>query len=199
MATTAQRPAPTGAGEKVAARAILVPKGCKPSKACSTDRTRPILTHAYLRRHDGALWLCVTDAYVAVALKVEAGPDVTEGFVPVGALKMLEAGRHGEQMSPTAWRIVTPDGLLTFDCGDLHGRAPGQFPDFANLGVWDKPDAGCVEAVGMNTDFMHRIGQALGARGGCRMDFVSQLRPIWITPLGHDGRVALQMPIRLLD
>lgn len=199
---TATSPAPAGAGEgEIPARSIVIPKGCKPSKACGTDRTRPILTHAYLRQHDRQWWLCMTDGYIAVALKVTAGVDVVEGYVPVGALRMMEAGKHAEQQSGTAWRVVTNDGLLTFDCGYLDGRPPGEFPDFKGLGVWDKPDSGDVNAIGMNTELMWKIGQALGTARqnvGCRMDFVSPLRPIWVTPLmAEPTGVALQMPIRL--
>jgi hypothetical protein len=171
-------------------RSITIPKGCKPSKACSTDRTRSILCHAYLRRHDEVLYLCMTDSYVAVALRVDG--DAEEGYVPIGALRLMEAGKVAEQVSETAWRVITNEGLLTFDCGEM-----GKFPDFASLGVWDKPDKGAVDAIGMNTSLMHKIGQALGARGGCRMQFIAPLRPIYVTPLGFDVGVALQMPIRI--
>lgn len=201
---TATTPAPTGAGDtEIHARSIVIPKGCKPSKACSTDRTRPILTHAYLRqRGDGQWWLCMTDSYIAVALKVvTAGVDIYEGYVPVGALRMMEAGKHAEQQSGTAWRVVTNDGLLTFDCGYLDGRPPGQYPDFAGLGVWDKPDGNDVNAIGMNTELpsacpiFHITARQ---KVGCRMDFVGPLRPIWVTPLmAEPTGVALQMPILL--
>lgn len=186
MATTETRPAPTGAGLK----GITIPKGCKPSKAVSTDWTHPNICHAYLRRHKGALYLCATDSFIAVALRVEG--DADEGYVPIGALRLMETGKTAEQLSPTAWKVTTPEGFLTFDVG-----RGGNFPDFAGLGVWDKPDSGTLDAVGMNTTMMHRIGQALGARNGCRMEFVGPLRPIWVTPLSFDVGVALQMPIRL--
>jgi hypothetical protein len=173
------------------AAALVIPKGCKPSKACGTDRTRPILCHAYLRRHDEQLWLCATDSYIAVALRVE-GEGVNEGYVPIGALRLMETGKLGVQVSGTAWKIETPEGALTFDCGPM-----GKFPDFASLGVWNKPEKAKLAEVGMNTDLMAKIGAALGAKHGCRMTFVGALRPIYVTPLRFDCGVALQMPMRL--
>lgn len=184
---TMERPADTAIGRGQ----ILIPKGCKPSKACGTDQTRPILLHAYLRKRDNDTWLCMTDSYIAVALKVEG--DVEEGYVPIGALRLMENGKTGTQVSTTAWKVRMPDGTLTFDCGQTH-----QFPDFAGLGVWDTFESGAVDAIGMNGEMMARISAALGARNGLRMDFIGPLRPIHVTPLGllDHGR-ALQMPIRL--
>lgn len=199
MATTKTRPTPAGAGtEPLDARSIRIPKGCKPSKAASTDRTRPILTHGHLRHHDGAMWLCTTNSYIAAAVKIEAGGDVMEGYIPIGALRLIEAGRTAWQVGPTAWKVVTPDGFLTYDCGDIRGRSPGEYPGFKSLGVWDPPKAADVSEIGMNTTYMHQIGQAIGARNGCRMQFVGPLRPVWVTPLGvtHEA-VAIQMPIRM--
>jgi hypothetical protein len=176
----------------VTAACIVVPKGCKPSKACGTDRTRMTLCHAYLQRHADNWWLCMSDSYIAVALKVEAKGEVVEGWVPIGALRLMEAGKPGMQVSPTAWKVLTDDGSLTFDCGDL-----GTFPDFAGLGVWTKPECAELAEVGMNTDLMAKIGLALGAKNGCRMQFVAPLRPIYVTPLRFDTGVAMQMPIRI--
>ncbi len=187
MATaTATPPAPASVGGT-----ITIPKGCKPSKACGTDRTRSTLCHAALQRHAGSLWICASDSYIAVAVKVEG--DAQEGRIPIGALRLMEQGKPGVQVSETAWKVLTDDGAVTFDCGPL-----ADFPKFEGLGVWDKPSSAGVEAIGMDPALMARIGLALGARNGCRMQFVGPLRPIWVTPLslGHDG-VALQMPIRL--
>ena len=185
---TATPPAPASVGGT-----ITIPTRCKPSKACSTDRTRPTLCHAALQRHDGSLWICATDNYIAVAVKVEG--DADEGRVPIGALRLMERGLPAVQVSETAWKVQTNDGAVTFDCGDIRN-----FPDFKGLGVWDKPEGAGVEAIGIHPVLMARIGLALGARNGCRMQFVAPLRPIWVTPLslGHDG-VAIQMPIRLND
>jgi hypothetical protein len=178
--------------ETVAARnTIVIPKGCKPSKACGTDRTRPLLCHAYLRRHDDRWWLCMTDSYIAVALRVECN-GVEEGFVPIGALRLMESGKPGEQVSDTAWKVQTPDGALTFDCGPM-----GRFPDFAGLGLWEKGEAASLDSIGMNGELMAKINAALGARTGLRMTFKGPLRPIYVEPLGFDHGVALQMPIRM--
>lgn len=172
---------------------ITIPPRCKPSKVCSTDRTRPVLCHAYLVEHDGALWVCAADGYIAVAVKVDG--HAAEGWIPIGALRLMERGQDAEQISPTAWRVQTNEGVITFDIeADVKGAT---FPDFKGLGVWDKREEGSVDAVGMNTKFMQRIGEAIGAEHGCRFEFIGPLRPIRVTSLGHDGRVALQMPIRL--
>lgn len=188
MATTVQSPAPVGAGGKT----IKIPRGCKPSRACSLDLTRPTLCHAYLRKHKESMWLCMTDSYIAVALKVYG--DCDEGYVPIGALRLMESGKTAVQVSSSAWTVLTSEGTLTFDCGEL-----GNYPDFASLGVWDTSEKGAVDAIGMSTNLMHKIGQALGAKHGCRMEFIGPLRPIRVYPLRFDHGVALQMPIRVND
>ena len=190
MSATATMDAP--AQQPAAPGTLVIPKGCKPSKACGTDRTRPMLCHAYLRKHDDAMWLCMTDSFIAVALRVET--DAIEGFVPIGVLKLMETGKEGVQVSPTTWKVTVPDGTLTFDCADPR---VAKFPDFENLGVWDRQESNAVDAIGMNGDMMARISAELGARNGLRVDFLGPLRPLRVTPLGFDVGVALQMPIRL--
>lgn len=198
--TTITEPATRGSDTLNAPGWITVPPRCKPSKACSTDQTRPILCHAYLRRHEGDLWLCAANSYIAVAIKV--GGEAEEGFVPVGALRLMERGQSAEQISTTAWRVKTPsDGLVTFDITSRVEGASKNYPDFVDLGVWDRKEGSPLAEVGIDPGLMKQIGDAVGAgEAGCRFEFIGPLKPIRVTPLNDpDGdRVALQMPIRLM-
>lgn len=184
---TATMPKPT-----TVEASITIPKGCKPSKACSTDWTRPLLCHAYLTHEpDGGPWLCMTDSFIAVALRVET--DAEDGFIPIGALRLMETGKPGTRVSDTSWSVKTNEGTVTFDCGPM-----GKFPNLKNLGLWDKPEERAdVAAVGMDPALMSKISAALGARNGLRMDFIGELRPVYVTPLRFDRGLAMQMPIRL--
>lgn len=186
---------------------IVIPGKCKPSQGASDDRTRPILTHAYLRRHDGDLWLCTTDSYIAIALKVTG--DAQEGYIPIGALRLMERGQKAEQVSTTAWKVWTKEGTVVFDCDDSISGTTA-YPDLAKLGIFEQqeknqhdpiaPDKAGRWQVGMNPKFMKRIADALGAGDyGCKFEFVGQLKPIRVLPLQGSGsdRIALLMPIRI--
>lgn len=186
---------------------ITIPAKCKPSQGASTDRTRPVLTQAYLRRHDGDLWLCTTDSYIAVAVKVEG--NAQEGYIPIGALRLMERGQKAEQISTTAWKVWTKEGTVVFDCEEfVSGKTA--YPDLSKLGIFDAPDKNPNDPIepdkagrwqiGMNPLFMKRMADALGAGDyGCRFQFVGQLKPIMVFPLQSDGasRRGMLMPIRI--
>lgn len=202
MSATASKPkAAKKADTPAFGGTISIPARCKPSRALGTDVTRSVLTHAYLRRRQGALWLCATDSYIAVALKVEG--DAQEGYIPASALKQMERGKHGEQISETAWRIQTePYATTTFDVTDQLAGSKG-YPNFDDLHVWDDVTYvwnGDPVSVGINPDLMKRIGDSFGTGDhiGCRFDVPGPLKPIRVTPLRSSIEgVALQMPVRL--
>jgi hypothetical protein len=205
VSATATRRKPRKVAVEQAPGHIVLPSRCKPSVVCSTDRTRPILLHAYLRRRKGALWVCATDSYIAVAIKVEG--DAEEGFIPVGALRLMERGQAATQLSKTAWTVKTNDGAVTFDIADKVDGAVN-YPDFDKFGLWEDTETAKKHgekadtwplAVGINAALMKRIQDGLGATHGCRFDIAAPLRPIRVTPLQSvDGdRVALQMPMRI--
>lgn len=183
-------------GAAPAKKTISIPAKCKPSRAASTDKTRPVITHGFLIRHDKELWLCTTDSYVAVAIQVRG--DADEGFIPIDALRLMEKGREAEQIDRTTWKVLTPDGTATFDCGIQVGT--GRPPDLAKLGLFDAPEKTkeAVFPVGANPTLIKKVSDALGASDSCRFDFVGPLRPIHVSPpgLGSERR-ALLMPIRL--
>ena len=210
MSATAVKPKTTrkAAEVKAANGKITIPAKCKPSKVVSTDGTRPIIQHAFLRRRDDEYWLLATDSYVAVAINVRGEGQLIDGFIPVGALRLMERGQDAEQISATAWKVSTPDGQVTFDIED-RVRGAREFPNFDQYGLWEKPQVddkalsqrakGDPFAVGINPDLMKKIADGLGANGyGCRFEIAAPLKPIRVTPLQATGdRVGLQMPIRL--
>jgi hypothetical protein len=196
MAATDTQPATYGG-------TISIPAGCKPSVCVSKER-RPTIANAYLRRRDDGLWLLATDSYIAVALKVEG--DAQDGHVPVGALRLMERGKHGEQLSATAWRVRSDeDAVTTFDiAGKVAGDNP--YPNLDKVGLWggDLPGVESVKfngrvTVGMNAGFMKRIADAFGSGDtGCRFEMTGPLAAIRVAPLRTDiEAVAIQMPIRL--
>lgn len=196
----------------MAAPTIVIPAGARPSKACSRDTTRPVICHAYLKRRDDGLWLLATDSYIACALKVTAQPEAEEGFVPFGALKLMQRGHRGEQVSDMEWRVRTDLGMVTFDI-DLVLSNAKPFPDFYKLGVWGGEAAGPVTTVGMNAHLTRRLAQALGIdeNNGCRYDM--RAIPMTAPPSSGDlpamlrvtggyrypGRIGVQMPVRLAE
>ncbi len=196
MSTQTEKPATYGGS-------IVIPHRCKVSQVCSKDYTRPILTHAYLRGREDGLWICATDGYIACAVRVSSDVrDAEEGWVPIGALRHMEAGRAAVQMSHTAWRITTNDGYATFDVLPTVTE-DNVFPDLEKLNVWGTEgtfEPAFVLAMGINPKLMARLGAGLGAHDyGCRFEFMGALKPIRVTPLSSPDadRVGLHMPIRL--
>lgn len=177
---------------------ISIPHRAQPSAACSKDHTRPILRHGYLRRRDdGSMWLLATDSYLAVAVKVQG--DAKEGWVPVAAMRLLERGQAGEQLSATSWRIQTNEGAVTYD---IEAQVAGStnFPCFEKLGVWgeDERPEGDFNKFGVNPKFVERVGRAVGGTENIHLHLAGPLKPIRIRSrfLGDDA-AALLMPIRI--
>lgn len=188
--------APPAPAVDAGAGTLTLPNRCKPSKACSTDWTRPNLCHAYLRdRGKDGTWLCATDSYIATAIKVD-GHGLVEGWIPIGALRLMERGKNGTQISDAAWRVETSEGVVTYDItADVQGS---KYPDFDSLGLWDKRKQGAIGEIGMSPRLMAKIGDALGADNyGCRFEFTTDLKSIRVTPLNGEDRIGLQMPVRL--
>ena len=182
---------------------ITVPKPCKPSKVCTKDFTRPTLQHAYLRKRKDGMWLLATDSYTAVAIKVEG--DAVEGWIPIDALKAMEAGKKGTQLSKTAWQIQTDTGKVTYEIADeLSDGAATKYPDFEKLAdgaIFNGFNGAKREAapVGFNPTLLSNVAAALGAmKLSLKADIVAPLRPIRLTAIGYDDRVGLQMPVRLI-
>lgn len=206
MATaTAQRPKANGKPktQDMWGGTINVPAKCKVSKVASTDKTRPILCHAHITEHDGKMWLCATDSYRAVAVMVD-GSGLREGFIPIGALRLIEQGRQCEQLGRYSWRVETPDGSVTFDVESTL-KSSKDFPDLAKVGIFDKYEAGEWTFqkgkpinVGFNPEFMASMSAALGAKFGVRLEMVGPLKPTRVFALGNEARgIGLLMPIRL--
>lgn len=182
---------------------IVLPHGCKPSKAVSTDQTRPILCHAYLRRRKGDLWLEATDSFIAVALRCEG--TAKEGWLPVDVLKLMEreANRKVQRLCFTqddeaTWTVTDQSGLYqTVTTYMVPERSRGKWPNLEALGLYDDPKvAEAVDPFGFNPSLLANVGAALG--GTLRVDFQGPLKPIALRTQSGDG-LALQMPVRLVE
>ncbi len=190
---------------------IILPPGVRPAKACSRDTSRPILCHAYLREREDGWWLLATDAYIAVAIKVQTQGEIVEGYVPFDTLAHMRWGeRVVEQLSPTAWRAFTDRGTATHDVGELVATVKKPYPDFEKLGMWEGEPAEPQAELGLNARMTRRLVKALGIakHHGCRYDL--RKPPYWshaesapeamIRVTGghrYPDRVGLQMPVRL--
>jgi hypothetical protein len=182
------------------------PSMCRPWKACSRDETRPALCHPYVYRRGDDLWLCATDTYVAVAVKVSEGDGapVRDGFVPREVAKLIRRGHKAEQLSETAWTVtVSSYHEATYDLAGLLGSKPTPISEkLESVNLWgDTPVAstkGFDERItfAFNPTLTEHIHQALGGYGGLRATVVGPLAAIRYESRYSLGR-GLQMPIRL--
>jgi hypothetical protein len=178
-------------------RWIALPGGCKPSMACSTDETRPRITHGYLRRRDDELWLYATDSFIAVGLKVEG--NATEGWVPRPALEALERGAMCEQITPTAWRVREQHAVVTYDIGEAvvpNDKGRAMFPPMDSF-LHDEREPSEVSTVAFDPALTVRLAEALGARRGVSFHFGSG-QPVRVSANGRSvaERIGVQMPVR---
>lgn len=175
-------------------RYIVLPHGCEPSVVCSTDRTRPVLLHGYLRRRDDDLWLYATDSFIVVGLKVDG--DAREGWVPRPVLEALERGDLAEQVSETAWRVGMDGMAVTYDIAGQVGDVP--FPTVSTF-LHDDMEPEAVQSVGLDPALTDRLALGLGARWGVVLSFSGQLRAFRVTSTGYPAtqRVGAQMPVRV--
>lgn len=204
----ASRAKPKGKGKPATPTApgtFEVPARCKLSRVLSADPTRPILTHAFLRRRkDGGTWLLATDSYHAAAIKIEPEGDLVDGFVPAGALRLMERGQKAEQLSPYAWRVETSEGLVTYDVEALL-RGSVDFPDFEKLNVWTPPSDSLVDGekgyeFGVNPTFLISASAAIGLAKfeGLRIKSYGPLRPLYVYgSTSSTDRVGVVMPVRV--
>jgi len=176
---------------------------CKPETVVSKDKSRPVLTHLYLRITEGESIgsLQATDSYKAVRIPVEVGKDDTEGFVSPDVYK--------------AARKVTPKtaGGVEFEVNGGYTLADGTTHPREFQGTWPKLDEimdvpASTFTVGLNARFLFDLAQAFGSdtvkitftagRGGSDPD---PLRPMKVEPIDGDlkGSSAdgILMPVRV--
>lgn len=186
--------------------------GCKPSCVVSRDETRPMLCHAYLREHGGAMWLLATDSYRAVALKmgpVTNAPALQEGWVPYSVLKLVQKGHAARQVSTFAWSVDRGREVVIHDIEKAVGTYHKDYPDFETLGVWepkelekDKAFKRATEfAIGFDPSLLIGVQKALGGyRPGCRITCRGPLIPMRVDCGQHkDERLAILMPVKVFD
>lgn len=177
-----------------ATRQLVIPKGCRPSRALSTDESRPVLCSAYIRQHEGKNWLMTTDSRQATAIEVH--DDLAQGFVPREVLTELERGRRIIQ-TDDGWRIelATSYALFTSD-------ASGTFPDFTQLRMWSWPkteELNLTAPIGMSTKLLRQVSDALGTEA-LEYTITDPLRTVHLRPanlIDSPDRRALLMPIRI--
>ena len=195
----------TAAQEKLGT--ITIPRGCRPSMVCDCEGTRPVITHAYLHRREDDLWLLATDSYIACAIRVEED-NARDGWVPIGALRLMEQDEAAVQVSNTAWSVYTHEGTITFDVAPQLGE-DATFPITAvEPLLWGDHTEGPVSDIRLDPALTVRLAEALGANMGCdpdrpswsvRLEFAGPLKPIRVTAGGDaGGRIGAQMPVKRL-
>lgn len=174
------------------------PEGTKLEKVASKDKSRPVLTHAFLRIEEGDSgrkgWLEATDSYKLARIPVEVEADDKEGFVPVSALKAAREAKTFEV-------AVNGDVVAEVEGGQLTLTQPktGTFPDVPSI----LPKEKIAFEVGINATFLKDLTDAIGAQENVRLSFVADddgkpnpLKPIQVGILGNDA-IGLLMPVRL--
>lgn len=180
------------------------PSLCRPWKACSTDETRPAFCHPYLYRRDDGLWLCASDTYIAVAVKVNEGPGapVQDGFVPRKVAKLVRRGCEAKQLSATAWSVVVepPYHEATYDLAGVLGSKPTSLADkLESVDLWGESSVASSKSFGeritfaFNPTLTEHIHQALGGMS-LKATVVGPLAAIRYRARYSMG-VGLQMPI----
>lgn len=177
---------------------LTLPSNVKPSKACSTDKTRPVVMNAYVRDTPRGPELHATDTYMAARVPLTVEGKLTEGFVPSDALKHVEADRKDRSFSTPNGRVEVEGGRISYARPDF-----GSFPDFETLWPNGEPKEPLV--LGLNAKLLYGLAQALGTdRVKLTLDLSlskdgSYLRPYRVQPLagGVDGAEGLLMPIRV--
>jgi hypothetical protein len=201
----------------------VIPNKAKVSKSVSTDQTRPALCSAELRLKGDQWVLEATDSYqlarVPLHVEKDEGPELTEGPIPMDALKSIEKtgafvanghvqavdARNGQPAGPIFARPTRAEGY------PVPADALGKWPDTDQL----MPEyvAGDTVEIGLDAELLYRLAQALGKTGG-----TAKVRRVKVTvPLSEssgrrpngayqmlrpmlvevDGSEGLLMPIRL--
>jgi hypothetical protein len=118
-------------------------------------------------------------------------------IIPLDAVKVWEKGKV-LQLRPA----YTADGIfhpvtITVE-GVTYSPIEGQFPKVADF-IPDGYGAD-VDVLGINPKLLDGVAQALGAKQGVKLDFISPLRPIRVmdrSPSAVEGCKAIIMPIRV--
>ena len=200
---------------------MRIPTGLKLEKAVSTDQSRPVLCHLYLRitgegnERRGSLE--GTDSYHLTRVPVDVAPEDTEGFIPVDAITAARKAKVDELTCNGAVSFTSPDGAVqTWPRRDV-----GQFPNTDQLlAIEPALIEGERWQIGLNPKFLLDLAESLGAET-ITLEFArpttagrdstapakfgpSGLRPITVRPLGAkrrgelvDGAIGLLMPIRV--
>ena len=191
---------------------FTLPTRSKPSKAASSDKTRPVLTHGNVTRDkDGSWFLEVTDSYCLARVPLGTVGDPPEdwaGLVSREALLAIERPGAGAFGLDADRNVVVRkrDNKPGDPAGRLVGTIPattetGSFPNLRQL-IPDEP----IESlrVGINPDLLRAVDAASGGgkhdpvvlrfdlatarNGGC------YLRAIYVECNGAESVV---MPIRV--
>ena len=172
---------------------MFFPPKVKLEKVVSADRSRPVLSHTYLRADPndptrGTLEACDTYKLARVPVELEEGD--TEGLLTVESLK---AAQKANRLRPR----LSANGTADVPGGPSFPRPEeGTFPNTATL----IPEGEIAFTVGINAKFLHELAQGLGV-DAVRLDFLkvgdepSAVRPIQVRPIGGQGD-GLIMPIR---
>lgn len=188
---------------------LTLPNNARPSRALSTDASRPVLCAAHLRQDAEGVWLLeATDSYKLVQLRLalnepDDGPEPVAGPISTEALKAAEKA-GGFRATATHIEPCGSSGMVTHTAY-ARPTCLGNAPDFDVL--LREPDPAAFR-ISLDAKFLLDCAQALGTPGRHAhvvLEFVAdeqgrpaRSRPMLVTTATVDGR-AMLMPVRLPD
>lgn len=182
----------------------ILPRGARPSKATSTDKTRPVLTHADLVEAGGRWLLVATNSYILSVLPLEIrdidnahAPALVGGRIDRAALVAIEKAGSFSADAETV-------GLCTVDKYDQakptgvtmpRGHCDATFPRSDQL----QPCGDPIATIGLNGRHLIDLLTAQGLAGRDStvvLTIRDPLKAVSVSAPGEDA-CALIMPIRL--
>jgi DNA polymerase III sliding clamp (beta) subunit (PCNA family) len=186
--------------------ALVLPKGCKPSKVISKDKTRPVLCGVGLHVEGGDLYAVATDSYALVMIPLPGeftGEELTAlhgVIIPADAVKVWEKGKMLQVRPAYTAEGISHPVTITVE-GVSYPGVEGQFPKVGEL-IPDGYGVDTLGAIALNPKLLEGVAQGLGAKQGVQLDFIAPTRPIRVTDRSTNavkGCKAIVMPIRMKD
>lgn len=195
-----------------AKRGDLIPKV---SKATSKDDARPVLGVAHLVEDGDGYALLATDSYIMVKVPIEhdkEGDKPVVGPIPPAALKHIESMPSKGLKAVWSYFEAREDVVqvgedTTYKRRDVHGQPPNFDHTMKEVNEIKKPLSFGFDAV-----LLKNMADALGSQqlkvtidlnkldtpegGGAQYLRALVVEPMNAVP-GGDGRVGLQMPVRI--
>ena len=125
----------------------------KVEKVVSKDNHRKQIAMPYLKNDDGVWNLYATDSYKLIQINIIDGDEMTEGYIPLEAIK--ESRRTGLPIDASQIDKVSVGGTSytrPTEIGDYINKPSSLIPDRNIAG----------SAIGINAKYLYELSQAMG-------------------------------------